>query len=81
MTDADITAKITSLEDEQHKLRAVDTEGAARSDADLARLSEIGVELDQLWDQLRRRRAKEEFGQDASGEGERPASQVEGYQG
>ncbi len=37
------------------------------------------VELDQAWDLLRQRRAKEEFGEDPESAQERPSGEVEGY--
>lgn len=62
MSDQDIRDRIEQLEDERRKLR--DDEGrhaGHETDPILAedakRLAEIDVELEQLWDQERRRRA------------------------
>lgn len=79
MNDAEIDAKIAALEAEQREIRARDTHGAPRPDAELDRLGQIKVELDRLWDLTRQRRAKEEFGQDPDTAEERPAAQVERY--
>ncbi|MEU8525540.1 MULTISPECIES: DUF2630 family protein [Streptomyces] len=46
---------------------------------ELTRLAELEVQLDQAWDLLRQRRAKEEYGDDPDTAAVRPASEVEGY--
>jgi len=46
---------------------------------DRARLETLEVTLDQLWDLLRQRRAREEFGQNPNEAGERPPETVERY--
>ncbi|WP_040165032.1 DUF2630 family protein [Microbacterium gorillae] len=79
MNDTEITRRIAAIDDEQRTLRSVDTEGAERPAADLERLRALDVEKDQLWDLLRQRRAKAEFGEDPNSVAERPASEVEGY--
>ncbi|MEU2116755.1 DUF2630 family protein [Streptomyces sp. NPDC058700] len=43
------------------------------------RLAEVEVRLDQCWDLLRQRRAKEEFGEDPDTAALRPAAEVESY--
>ena len=50
------------------------------SDHDQVRLGTLQVQLDQLWDLLRQRRARREFGEDPGGAKVRPASVVEGYE-
>jgi uncharacterized protein DUF2630 len=50
------------------------------SDHDQVRLGKLQVQLDQLWDLLRQRRARREFGEDPDGAKVRPASVVEGYE-
>ena len=47
--------------------------------AERARIRALDVELDQCWDLLRQRRAREEFDQDPGEAAVRPASEVEGY--
>jgi len=59
MNDHEIEAKIEHLaEEEQAILQA----GSAKTSTQHDRLEAIRVERDQLWDLLRQRRAKEEFG-------------------
>ncbi len=43
------------------------------------RLGTINVQLDRLWDLLRQRRARAEFGQDPDATNERSADTVEHY--
>jgi hypothetical protein len=50
------------------------------SDHDQVRLGKLQVQLDQLWDLLRQRRARREFGEDPDGAKVRPESVVEGYE-
>jgi hypothetical protein len=50
------------------------------SDHDQVRLGTLQVQLDQLWDLLRQRRARREFGEDPDSAKVRPASVVEGYE-
>jgi uncharacterized protein DUF2630 len=46
---------------------------------DRQRLESVERELDQLWDLLRQRRAREEFGENPEDAKERPVNEVEGY--
>jgi hypothetical protein len=50
------------------------------SDTDRARLEELEVELDQCWDLLRQRDAKQEFGMNPDTAKVRPKSVVEDYE-
>jgi hypothetical protein len=86
MDDDKIRTRIEQLEDEERKLRA--EEGAAaetnhpeviQRDAD--RLAAIKVELDQLWDLLRRREAARRAGNDPDEQQMRGEGTVEGYLG
>jgi hypothetical protein len=86
MNDEQIRNRIEQLEDEERKLRA--EEGAAaetghpeviQRDAD--RLGQIRVELDQLWDLLRRREAAARAGKDPDEQQLRSEGTVEGYLG
>jgi hypothetical protein len=86
MDDAQIRSRIEQLEDEERKLRSEESEAAdvGRDDvlaADRDRLAEIKVELDQLWDLLRRRKALRDGGQDPDGAELRDAGTVEDYLG
>lgn len=86
MDDEQIRNRIEALEDEEKKLRA--EEGAAaetghddviKRDAD--RLAQIKVELDQLWDLLRRREAARRAGNNPDDQQLRGEGTVEGYLG
>jgi hypothetical protein len=47
--------------------------------AERTRLGDVNVQLDKLWDLLRQRRAREEFGQDPNTARGRSAKTVEEY--
>jgi hypothetical protein len=79
MDDKDVLSNIDNLIAEEHELRAKAIGNPGLSEAERARLREIEVRLDQCWDLLRQRRAKEEFGQDPDTATPRPASEVEHY--
>lgn len=86
MSDEQAQARIEELEREEQQLRA--DEGAAsgnpgsdRLAADAARLQEIRVELDRLWDYLRQRRALRNAGQNPDDASMRDAGTVENYRG
>jgi hypothetical protein len=74
MEDRDVLSEIHRLVDEERLLRQ---RGA--SDAERARLALVEEQLDQCWDLLRRRRAREEAGQDPDAERVRSRSEVESY--
>jgi hypothetical protein len=73
MSDEDILDRIRTLVEEEHALR---DPGVAVEDKRLAQLEET---LDQCWDLLRQRRAKREFGEDASSAKARDVDTVEHY--
>lgn len=76
MNDRDVEAKIEKLaEEEQAILQA----GSGKTVSQHDRLEEIRVERDQLWDLLRQRRAKEEFGQNPNETELRARRVVENY--
>jgi hypothetical protein len=75
MDEKDILGRISSLVDEEHKLR----EGTEHTDEQRTRMNEIEASLDQCWDLLRQRRAKRQYGEDPDEAEPRPEPQVEGY--
>jgi len=75
MQDRDVLGEIGNLVEEEHRLRRQ----SSVNDEDRARLSAIEAQLDQCWDLLRRRRAREEAGQDPNLEHTRPKDEVEHY--
>jgi hypothetical protein len=79
MDDKAILARIHELVDEEHALRARVQQGQLSPDEERSRLTEAEIELDRLWDLLRRRRAARANGTDPDAIEERPASEVEGY--
>ena len=76
MNDQQLHGRIEALVAEEHRL--LEKGGAVSSD-ERARLGEINVQLDRVWDLLRQRRAREEFGQDPDTAHERSAETVEKY--
>ena len=67
MSDESIADRINKLVAEEKELRGREQRDRDSDDsleADKERLRAVEVELDQCWDLLRQRRAKEEFGQD-----------------
>jgi Protein of unknown function (DUF2630) len=78
-SDEQIQAQIDKLEAEQERLRRREGATDPTLEADAARLTEIRVELDRLWDFLRQRRALREAGDDPDLASERSADIVEKY--
>ncbi|UDY36591.1 DUF2630 family protein [Dermatobacter hominis] len=79
MDDDAVLNRIGDLVDEEHRLRDHISSGAELGDEDRARLDEIERQLDQCWDLLRQRRAREEYGADPDGATARPEDTVEHY--
>ena len=78
MDDAQILEQIHRLVEEEKALRATHSGSGLHGD-DRARLQQIEEHLDQTWDLLRQRRARDEFGADPGEAKERETRQVEGY--
>lgn len=78
-TDEQLQAQIETLEGEATTLREREGDTDPTLEADAARLEEIRVDLDQLWDFLRQRRALREAGRDPDAASERSADMVEKY--
>jgi Protein of unknown function (DUF2630) len=79
MDDKEILGRIDDLIQTEHALRARLADGQLTSDEEHAALKSAEDALDQCWDLLRQRRAKREFGGDASLAAPRPSSEVEDY--
>jgi hypothetical protein len=79
MDDKAILARIHELVEEEHTLRAQVQRGDLSPEEERRQLTEAEIELDRLWDLLRRRRAARANGADPDAVEERPASEVEGY--
>ena len=78
MDDSSIQDRIEKLVAEEQELRA-QTGGASPDDERHRRLEQVKVELDQCWDLLRQRRAREEFGEDPDEAKPRDPDVVERY--
>jgi hypothetical protein len=77
--DREIIQHIDQLVDEEHTLERARGEGRSLSADERARLQALEVQLDQLWDLLRQRRARRAAGLDPDDAEERDASTVERY--
>jgi hypothetical protein len=78
-SDEQIQEQIDKLEAEREDLRRREGATDPTLESDAARVEEIGVELDRLWDLLRQRRALREAGDDPEKATERSAETVEKY--
>ena len=78
MDDKDVMGRINDLVDEERTLRTRAI-GHGLDDAERQRLTVLEEQLDQCWDLLRQRRAKEEFGENPDSAQARPTGQVETY--
>ncbi|MFV0523395.1 MAG: DUF2630 family protein [Acidimicrobiales bacterium] len=79
MDDADIRQHIKDLIATEHELRRRLAAGEITEDQEHEELRDAEEQLDQLWDLLRRRQAKREFGQDPDTIEPRPRDVVENY--
>jgi hypothetical protein len=78
MNDDELHRRIDELVAEEHRLERAHV-GRALSEAERARMTELGVQLDRYWDLLRQRDARRRAGLDPDGAQERSADVVEGY--
>jgi hypothetical protein len=77
--DVDIIHRIDALVEEEHALERAHGDGKSLSKDEKGRLRELEVQLDQLWDLLRQRRARRAAGLDPDAAETRDPSTVEGY--
>jgi len=80
MADEQVTFQIEILAREEHALFQKESAGKA-TDADRARLRQVGILLDQCWDLLRQRRAKREFGLNPGEAKTRDPKTIKNYEG
>ena len=78
--DHDIIERIDRLVDEEHALELRHHGGEGLTPDEQARMGALEVQLDQLWDLLRQRRARRHAGQDAGDATVRDPDTVERYQ-
>jgi len=77
--DREIIQHIDRLVNEEHELERAHGDGKSLNADERARLRDLEVHLDQLWDLLRQRRARRSAGLDPDAAEERDPSTVEGY--
>ncbi len=78
--DTDLFELINSLSSEEERLYEQAADGSGLSTAAVARLDEIKVELDRIYDLLHQREARRAAGLDPNEAKPRPADVVEHYQ-
>ncbi len=76
MDDKSLLSNIHQLVDEEKQLRA---SHRGLSGEDRQRLETVERQLDQCWDLLRQRRAREEYGEDPDAAKTRSVDEVESY--
>ena len=79
MDDSDINGRISELVDEEHQLRDRAAQHGGLTQEQRDRLQHLEERLDQCWDLLRQRRAREEAGQEPGQAEIRPVREVESY--
>ena len=80
MDQHEILQQVEALVDQEHELRARAHRGELDPTEEQAQLRRVEEALDQCWDLLRQRRARQEAGQDPDQAVVRPVSEVENYQ-
>jgi hypothetical protein len=76
MDDKSLLGRISELVEEEKRLRSAHR---GLSSDDRQRFAVVERELDQCWDLLRQRRAREEFGEDPDSAKARSIDEVESY--
>ena len=79
MADDDLFDRINALSREEEALYAKAGDGTGLDGSDVARLQEIKVQLDQVYDLLHQRQGRRDAGQDPAGAELRPPEIVEDY--
>ncbi|SEG93195.1 Protein of unknown function [Thermomonospora echinospora] len=79
MDERDILVRIGELVEEERRLRDLHERGELNQAEEQRRLMRLEVALDQFWDLLRQRRAKDRAGEDPDEADVRPPGEVEGY--
>ena len=79
MNEQQILDQVRSLVDQEHELRTRVQEGALAPEEEQEQLRQLELALDQCWDLLRQRRARQEAGQDPDQAVVRPVDEVEDY--
>ncbi|MFC6882808.1 MULTISPECIES: DUF2630 family protein [Actinomadura] len=79
MDDKEILGRIHDLVGEEQRLRDRHQRTGLTEDEERDRLERLEVALDQCWDLLRQRRARQEFGENPDDAEVRSVAEVEGY--
>jgi hypothetical protein len=74
-----VRERINELVSQEHELRERLANGEITVEDEHRRLAALETELDQIWDLLRQRQARREFGQDPDAATTRSGRTVEGY--
>jgi len=80
VNEEQILEQVRSLVDQEHDLRARMQDGGLAPEEEQAQLRRLELALDQCWDLLRQRRARQDAGQDPDVAVVRPVDEVEDYQ-
>lgn len=80
-TENEILQRVHALIETEHELRAKLASGDVSPAEEHDRLRDTEIALDQAWDLLRQRRARQEYGEDPDQAQTRSAREVEGYSG
>ena len=79
MDQTQILDQVRSLVEREHELRERHQSGELSLAEEQAEIKQVEEALDQCWDLLRQRRARQEFGEDPDEAAPRPVSEVENY--
>jgi Protein of unknown function (DUF2630) len=80
MNEEQILEQVRSLVDQEHELRTRVQERRLAPEEEQNQLHRLEEALDQCWDLLRQRRARQEAGEDPDEAIVRPVDEVEDYQ-
>jgi Protein of unknown function (DUF2630) len=80
VNEQQILDQVRSLVDQEHELRTRVQDGELAPEDEQQQLRRLERALDQCWDLLRQRRARQDAGQDPDEAVVRPADEVEDYQ-
>ena len=79
MDESELLGSIRQMVADEHRIRSQIERGGTDAAAARAQLTDLQESLDQCWDLLRQRRAKQEFHQDPDQAELRPKEVVEKY--
>jgi hypothetical protein len=79
MDEHEILERVRTLVDQEHRLRQRTAAGKLSTTEEQAQLAQLEEALDQAWDLLRQRRARQQYGANPDGASPRAISEVEGY--